>query len=224
MTNFNYGDIIFDVTPIELRTLAQYEWLQSLVKPLKTLKNDDLITYHDITVYDMLHNGQVLSMEHYLNNHFMLPFPNSIGHLTITRPSIYIVDGERFWIKQLYIFNKGTDAESSLNWNPHYPAGVNTSDPFDGQSYTFNKSEIVASPSHPNIDDDLVATYNKSDYENDEIDFIVLVWEDWINADLTRINQIHQIVETYHVAGYKWAIMTYNTVGTILDTPIYIKL
>jgi len=222
MLQYNFDNIIFDLLPIELRTLGQFEWLHSLIKPLGDYKTD-LNAYYNQTIYDALHNAQVLSLEHYLNEYYGLPFPQPAGHTVIVPPSIFITTGERFWRDRLFIFNKGLDAESSLNWNWLYGNGVNPSDPFDGQTYLFNKSEIVASPGNPNEDDDVVALYNLTEFENDEVDFIVLVYDNWLAGDLDKINEIHQIVEHYHIAGTSWVIMTYDSIGNINSTPIYYK-
>ena len=223
MLRYNYDDLIYDLTPVELRTIAQFEWLRSLVKPLKTLKNDVVIPYYIDSLYEILHTGQTLSLEHLLNDYYNLPFPVGGGHLNppYVSPSIYVIDAERFWKDELYLFNQGIDAESSLNWNPAFPGtGVNITDPMDGQAYLFNKSEIVATPSHPNEDNDVVALYNMQEFIDDVFDFIILVDRNWLAGDINKVNTIHGFANRYHVAGYTWVIMTY-TGGIIQDLPIY---
>ena len=144
MLKYEYNQLIFDLSPVELRTLAHQEWLQSLAKPFKVLKNDNIVPYYDKSKYDIQHTGQTLSLEHVLNDYYGLPFPQTDGHtIPFISNSIYVIDAERFWLDEVYLFNKGADADSSLNWNQLYTAGVNPIDPYDGQVYTFNKSEMI---------------------------------------------------------------------------------
>jgi len=218
MLKYDYNELIYDLTPIELRTIEHQEWLQTLAKPLKTLKNDTVIPYYVDSKYEIQHTGQTLSLEHVLNDYYGLPFPQTHGHTSpFISDSIYIIDAEQFWLYDLYLFNKGADAGSSLN------ATINPLDPFDGQAYLFNKSEIVVYPTRPNDENDIVALYNRAEFDGDQYDFIIAVDSTWLSGDMNKINQMHAMANKYHLAGYSHVIMTYTpgSPGTLNDTPIY---
>jgi len=67
-----YLPIIFKTLKFELNNI--FQWLYSLVKPIETVANS-FYNFRDATVYEVGHNAQVYSLEHYLNDYFNLPFP-----------------------------------------------------------------------------------------------------------------------------------------------------
>jgi len=190
LLQFDFLQIIGDVTPIELRTTEHIEWLNTLIKPLCVLDNNVRNKYDEV-VYDQQHVGQVLSLEHYLNEYFSLPFPVVIPN------SIYITDGE--WLNEVYAFIKGVDSDSDLN---HYGT-VNPVDPTDGQLYAFNIYES------PDPVTDVVYLYNKEEYDTDQVDFYINVESGWYNSDASFKNKIDEIVHLYKKIGKKYKIIQY---------------
>jgi len=115
MIQISFNRIIKDLLPTVLKikintTNNLYQWLVSLIAPVKALYVDYL-AYRSDSLYEINHTGQVLSLEHILNKNFGTPFP--IDH----SGSIYIGDGN--WLEETYLFNN-VDWGSPLNDEPVY--------------------------------------------------------------------------------------------------------
>lgn len=190
MLQLNYDNLAIDLTPIELRTVAQLEWLKTLTKPIKDL-DTDVNTYHSSIIYDVQHTGQVLALEHYLNNYFSLPFPKLIPN------SIYITNGE--WFTELYSFKLGADSFSDLN----NFGTVNLSEPSDGQMYTFNEGEGADSIQ------DTIYSYSVSEYGTDQLDFYINIETGWEAANPDAVDQIKEIVNRYKKIGHTFKVIVY---------------
>jgi len=92
--NINFNKLITELLPTIWKTTNKddndnYQWLKSLIKPIQTLQDDEVYIYRDNTYYDINHNYQVYSLEHYLNEYFGTPFPINYSE------SIWISDGEK---------------------------------------------------------------------------------------------------------------------------------
>lgn len=206
MLNLNFDTIIADLTPIELRYLELDEWLRTLAKPYKNLQSD-LNVYYDSIMFDVQHVGQVLSLEHYLNDYFGLGWTSPTvdrANIDGNINNIYIVDG--IWYKQIYSFITGKDAESDLN---NFGI-VNPTDPSDGQMYIFDNSEnpvpdpdTVNNPPVP----DQIYLYNETEFNKDQIDFYIMVEGTWIDSN--KEDKIKEIVNRYKKVGKKFSIVSY---------------
>ena len=94
-----------------------WQCINSFLKPNKDLYAD-LLTYREDSLYEINHNGQVLSLEHILNERFGLPFPAGLGSILLS---------DSYWLESPYIFNSGIDWDSNLN---------------DKIIYSFNDTEL----------------------------------------------------------------------------------
>jgi len=89
-----------------------YQFIISCIKPIKNLYTD-FINYRVNSLFEINHNGQVISLEHFLNTKFGLPFP--VNH----SQSIWIEDGND--VNFAYLFQYGDEWENSgLNIYPVY--------------------------------------------------------------------------------------------------------
>ena len=188
MINIDYDKLNIDLLPTELRTTKQIEWIKSLSIGTKDIK-DEIDNYFDSIYFDVTHTGQVLSLEHYLNIHFGLPWPK------VLPDSIYITDGS--WLDEAYTFNKGDDANSSLN---NFGI-VNPNDPYDGQYYSFNDNEGASTIT------DIVYLYSDDEFDTDTVDFIIHVYSGWI--DTNRENKIREITNYFKKVGKTYKIVIY---------------
>jgi len=186
--NIDFDILTIDLLPVELRTTAHIEWLKSLTKPVKYI-NNDLDIYYNSIIFDVTHVGQVLSLEHYLNIYFGLPFPVVIPN------SIYIDDG--VWLTELYSFYSGDDALSDLN----NFGNVDANEPSDGQMFTFDTIEI------PNPITDQIYSYSNTDYNIDQVDFYIYVETSWWTQD--KEDKIIEITNRYKKVGKSFKIIKY---------------
>jgi len=148
LPTININKIVEDLLPVVHKFKYYlnnnlYQLILSLVKPSKNLYSD-FLTYESDAEYELLHNGQVLSLEHQLNDYYNFPFPID------TNVSIWLDEG--VYIDQLYIFNNGSDADSDLN---------------DPQIYVFNNDESLETIFEENY------IYTNTEVDNDTYDFVV---------------------------------------------------
>lgn len=188
MLTIDYDVLSIDLLPVELRTDEHIEWLMSLTKPVKTI-DTTVNTEYDSVIFDVQHRGQVLSLEHYLNTYFGLPFPVTIPN------SIYIMDG--IWYTELYTFINGADADSDLNGF----GTVDPADPSDGQLFSFSYYEGADSIQ------DTVYMYSNDEYLEDQVDFIIMVSAAWTDSD--KEDKIREIANKYKKVGHTFTIVTY---------------
>jgi len=155
-------------------TSNSYQWLIALSYPIKVIYND-FKEYRNKTLYDLQHTGQVLSLEHQLNDYYSLPFPIDIIS------SIWVEDGERK--DEYYIFNNGIDANTILN---------------DTQVYVFNSSEEL------NVGFEQPYLYLDIELIVDNIDFIVHVPIAITNLDYikTILNTYKLAGYSYSIVSY----------------------
>lgn len=74
MIKLNFNNIIYDVLPPSLRNIVNFQWLQVLIRDVRTLWDD----YYQYTIdndYEIKHQSQVLLFEQYLDYHV----PNDSG-------------------------------------------------------------------------------------------------------------------------------------------------
>jgi len=187
---YSTNQLIYDLTPIELRTREHQEWLQAVSSHLNTIKNEAEQTFN-LLLFDATHTGQVLSMEHYLNYIFGLEFPVPVTPTV----SIWIGDGEYY--DQLYLFKKGADALSELN---NYGT-VSPTDPYDGQCYIFKNTESITS-------NDKVYLYKKEEIEQGGDNFYVYV-PNAMNPTDNKLDTIMQILNRYKKVGKTYKIIKY---------------
>jgi len=187
---YNTNQLIYDLTPVELRTRGHQEWVQSISSHLETIRKENEDTF-GILLFDATHTGQVLSLEHYLNYIFGLEFPVP----SVPTFSIWIGDGEFY--DQLYLFKKGADALSELN---NY-GKVNPNDPYDGQCYIFQKTETIT-------DKDKVFLYTKEEIETGGTNFYVYVPYS-MNPTNSKLDTIMQIINRYKKVGKTYKIIKY---------------
>jgi len=187
---FQTKQLLYDLTPINLRTIEHQEWLQSFTIQLNKLKNDTMIPAYNALIFDTTHTGQVLSMEHYLNTIFSLDYP------VPTVPTFSIWFGDGSYLPEFYIFNLGTDANSDLN---NY-GSVDPVDPTDGQAYIFDDDEFPTA-------DDLLYLYDITEYDVSDYDFTVNIPS--TIADATLISQVENILLKYKKVGKRYIILTY---------------
>jgi len=116
MININLKNLAYDMLSPLFKLKSKhinnlYQWLISLIKPIETLQLS-FKQYRVDSLYEINHTGQVLSLEHILNDRFSTPFP------VITPGSIYITEGE--WLNKIHLFNNRDDWNSALNDEPVY--------------------------------------------------------------------------------------------------------
>jgi hypothetical protein len=172
-------NIIRDLLPVLYKAKYQlnnnlYQLIQVFSKGSKDLYND-FITYEKDNFYELLHNAQVLSLEHQLNDYYHLPFPIE------QTQSIWIGDGA--YLDQTYIFlNEEGDA-----------GGLN-----DVQLYLFNNSEY----GNPLQTDTFL--FNNSEYVIDNIDFTINYPDTITNTDYISsiVNKYRLAGYTYKLISY----------------------
>lgn len=89
--NINWNNVLVTFLPPiwkekEFNANVNLQWLVTLTKPLRQLYNTVFVPFRDAVFYDILHNGQKLSLEHYINTLYGYSFS------TTTQNSIYLED------------------------------------------------------------------------------------------------------------------------------------
>lgn len=121
MYNIDFNKLIAFNVPEFMWRPTHLRWLQLLVSQVKLLYND-FINWKNLNAYNAAHSGQVISIEHILNDIFDKIYRR-----------IYIDDGAR--VLQNFIYNTPEDSDDVFIFN-----SSETSDP---QFYCFNNQEDV---------------------------------------------------------------------------------
>jgi len=114
--NIEFNQVIKEMLPTIFKTKPfntndNFQWLASLNKPITDLKEDEFIPFRDNTIFDITHNGQVNSLEHYLNIYFNLPFPID------NTQSIWISDNEQLDANYMFL---NSEFDTSVDREPYY--------------------------------------------------------------------------------------------------------
>lgn len=106
MTNFGVKlkELVVGLIPLKIRGDHFTEWIGALVKPIQTMNDAFAVVVADIR-YELSFNGQVIYLEHILNDQFD---PSS--------RNIYIDDPDQY-IDDNYMYNKGEDQDSLTIYN-----------------------------------------------------------------------------------------------------------
>lgn len=107
MFSIDFIDIMKKNIPVFLRKTRLLDFVSSLLKPLRTL-NDLLLLFRDDIDYKLLFNGQVIVLEHYLND---------IYDPVLRR--IFISDYQK--IKIDYLYNKQESKPKTFLYNKWQP-------------------------------------------------------------------------------------------------------
>ena len=78
----NFKEGMKTLIPIPIRGVKMVDWIGALLAPLQTL-NDDFATWAGTTRYELKFTGQVVYIEHVLND----SFDNALRRIYITDPS-----------------------------------------------------------------------------------------------------------------------------------------
>lgn len=184
MINIDYNVLAEDLLPTELRDQFMVEWLQTILSPIITQYGVSSNEYAD-TIFQLQHSAQLLSLEHFLNEKFLLPN----GGFT----EIYIEDGK--FLTEYHTFLKGADRLSSVNNYGEF----NT--PFEeGQLYTTKSGDTAPFGGF--------YTYTKEETEVDQVDFIIKVDSSWITPEYT--DMIKEYVDLFRKVGKTYEIETYT--------------
>lgn len=156
MIKLNFNNIIYDALPPILRSIINYQWMQVLIKPLKTLWDN----YYDYTIsndYEIKHTSQILLFEQYLDYHV----PNLLG----------ITIGDGSWKEfDYFYFQSEIDQPNDYDYfkfNSESISGLiqkylffNNEYSQDTYDFTVNyySDELVT---NPNIEDDLTIWVEK---------------------------------------------------------------
>jgi hypothetical protein len=119
MYNINFNKLVAFNVPEFLWRITDLKWMALLVSQVKSLY-DEFIAWKDEVFYNAAHSGQVISLEHILNDIFDPSYRR-----------IYIDDGLRG--TQNYIFNTSENQDE--------PYIFNASETANPQLYLFNNQE-----------------------------------------------------------------------------------
>lgn len=97
MFNIDFDKLISNLIPWFLHQQAMTAWVKALISPVKRI-HQHFLAYRTETLFSLLHNGQVISLEDLLNRVFN---PDNL------HPRIYIDDGVRELPVYLYNLAEG---------------------------------------------------------------------------------------------------------------------
>jgi len=184
MILFDYKQFIKDYVPLRLRNQLNLDWLNANNEPTIT-GYDASVARHNINVFDMKHTGQVMSLEHLLNEKV-----DVLGKK--------IIIGDTGNIPQWYA---GQDNELPTKTIDFYS--------YEGSeiSYEPNKPYIGQDSETPDLNHTLWVGSDVT-VETDTTDFIVYV--DALDyQDTVKLDIINYYVKKYKLGGFSYSVVPY---------------
>jgi len=135
MFNITYNDIVDKIVPARLQKESIKSLLYVMVKPIQTL-HSSFISFRDGTNYKLLFNGQVIYLEHYLNDVYD-PVNREIyiedtanldydytGNKIENRPDLYLVNKTEIPPESAWIITNQVEYNSQVEFIVKIPVAV----------------------------------------------------------------------------------------------------
>ena len=197
MYNINWSLLIARNTYIGWITSIRMAWLNVIIKPVKDLY-DAFILYRATALYKLNFNGQIIYLEHILNDVFDNANRGIYIDNTADLNRVYLFNSSEL-VTPVYVYN---------NYDAAIPYVVGEFSVYDNKVWVCSNNTTGNTPgvssSYWNFDSDVLFLENESEYQSN-YDFIVMVPA----AVVFDINAMKSLVNYYRCAGKRFTIQTF---------------